>query len=164
MAKYKDLTTGLITEGGPPELNPEYAKGKEIVSDTTPLGSIQPISTATLSAPAEIPLAFKNPNPDASVYPNYASLYQQPTLAPQPKESEIDQLIKQTQELRKQGVEETAFRAEQEKTQQLPEITKSQQDLTTQLRQLQLESQAIPLQVQSQYAGRASLSGQQGGS
>lgn len=83
-------------------------------------------------------------------------------LAPLPQETAQSDLIKQIQGLTMDTVGEAGFRAQQEQAQGIPELTKTQSDLSARLKGLQNEALAIPLQIQNEFEGRASVAGQRG--
>jgi hypothetical protein len=51
MARYQDPTTGLITEIGSPELNPQLIAGKTLISDTAPVESFMSNGVGGLRTP-----------------------------------------------------------------------------------------------------------------
>jgi|CXWL01.1.fsa_nt_gi hypothetical protein len=80
-------------------------------------------------------------------------------LAPLPQESQQSDLITQLQGLTTQTVGEAGFQAEQEKVQGIPELQKTQSDLSARLKTLQNEALAIPLQLQQEAIGRGITAG-----
>src|SRR3972149_6520273 len=80
-------------------------------------------------------------------------------LAPLPQENQQSDLIKQIQGLTMDTTGETGFRAQQEQEQGIPELQKTQSDLSARLKTLQNEALAIPLQLQQESFGRGTTEG-----
>ena len=151
MAKYQD-TQGNVIEVGSPELNPDLIAGKTLVSNTTPLG---PITGADLTPITPITPITPESTP---IYP-VAGLDTTGQATPLPQETEMSSTIKRTQSLYDQLVGKSAFQAEQETTQGIPELQKTQKDLTARLTALKNEALAIPQQLQLEATGRGVTAG-----
>lgn len=157
MPKYRDPTTGQITEIGSPELNPELVAGKTLVSDTAPLGlGNAPITSSVLTPTPTI--AYKQPNVPP-VYPIAGLNVETAPLTPTAPETAATDLTKRLQALYDQNTGQTAYRASQEATQGIPALTQTQNDLSSKLKALQNEALAIPQQLQIESAGRGITTG-----
>lgn len=79
----------------------------------------------------------------------------------QPTTSEIQtsDLTTRLQKLNEQLLGQSTFRTEQEQVQGIPELQKTQSDLSARLKQLQNEALAIPLQLQQESIGRGITAG-----
>lgn len=97
---------------------------------------------------------FKEPEPE-TIYP-VADL-ETPELKLTEPEKEATAVSDKLQELQTSLVGESAFRAGQEEASGLSEMEQTQTDLSSQLKALQAEAKAIPLQVEQEFAGRASI-------
>ena len=159
MPLYRDPNTNqnILVEN--PDLNPDLIAGKTLVSQnesaTNPLGAItsadlQPVPSFTPVPVEETPVV----NP-------YTSFDQQ--------QAEAEQLGTQGQ-LAQQGTEdlmglinqtlgESAYQAQQETALGIPELQKTQNDLSARLKALQNESLQIPLQLQQDATGRGVTAG-----
>lgn len=74
-------------------------------------------------------------------------------------EEKASGLMENLRSLNEAQIGESAFRAQQEQVQGIPQLTQTQRDLTTQLNNLTREAQAIPLNIQSEFAGRGATAG-----
>lgn len=74
-------------------------------------------------------------------------------------ENKAQSLNDRLQELQSSLVGQSAFRVEQEKAQGIETLTKTQTDLASQLKAIQNEAQAIPLQLQQEAIGRGITTG-----
>ena len=91
-----------------------------------------------------------------------SGLVQNPQLQPTGPENQATDLNKRLQELNTQNVGQAAYTAEQNQAQGVPQLVGQQNDLTSQIQALQLESQGlqnayqytIPNQMQEQATGR----------
>src|SRR3990167_336054 len=151
MSKYQDAQ-GNVIEVGSPELNPDLIAGKTLVSNTTPLG---PITGADLTPITPITPITPESTP---IYP-VAGLDTTGQATPLPQETEMSSTIKRTQSLYDQLVGKSAFQAQQETTQGIPELQKTQKDLTARLTALKNEALAIPQQLQLEATGRGVTAG-----
>lgn len=159
MAKYADAQ-GNITEVGNAELNPGLVAGKTLVPDTTPIGS-GPINSAILTPTPDFQYHSVVPTP----MPNIAGLdsaIATPPMTATPQETQASDLTKRLQALNDSLVGKSQFQAQQEQAQGIPELITAQNDLAKRLKSLQNEALAIPLQIQNDFTGRASLSAMSG--
>src|SRR3990167_11464774 len=147
MANYYDPISKQTILVENPTLNPELVAGKTLVSDTTPLG---PITSASITPTTPINPVIAESTP---VYP-VAGLDATGQATPLPQETEMSDTIKRTQSLYDQLVGKSAFQAQQETTQGIPELQKTQKDLTARLIALKNEALAIPQQLQLEATGR----------
>lgn len=92
-------------------------------------------------------------SPPPSVFP-VADLDVTPPLQPTQPERQAQGLTEQLQGLERELVGESAFRAESEAEAEIPALLQTQTDLTSQLKALQAEAKAIPLQLQQEATGR----------
>src|SRR3990167_2915883 len=138
MARYKDPTTGQIIEVGSPDLNPDLIKGKTLVSDTTGI-----ITSADLAPTADLSGQITQPRP--TIIPPVAGL--DSTVKLTEPETKAEDLSTQIQKLNEQISGQSAFRTQQEQAAGLPELQKTQTDLSGRLKSLQNEALAIPLQL-----------------
>jgi len=100
------------------------------------------------------PLNYKEPDDTPIFDPSALSLYEPPEYELTKPEEEAQGFYKQIQDINKMLGEEPGYKAEKEKEYDIEGLTKSQQDLSNQLRLLQAEYQQIPLQIQQEYEGR----------
>ena len=139
----------------------------------------QPISTETLQDDVpSLSASITKPNPvPVSSVAGLDSTPPVPPVAPQPQPepSEIDKRIQdltltdeekqaqanieRQQQINQQLQGQSSFRAEQENLQGIPELLKTQNALSSQLKALQNEALAIPLQLQQEAAGRGITAG-----
>lgn len=112
-----------------------------------------PISVADASNP-QTPLDVQTPQPTAPY--NIAGLNADlaATYAPTAPEQQATDLSTQLQNLNNQLVGKSAEQAQAETAQGLPDLTKTNTDLAGQLKGLQNEALAIPLQMQQDATGR----------
>ena len=99
------------------------------------------------------PFDYNTPDQE-TIYPVGDIDTSAPPLQPTEGEGQASDLISQIQGLGEQTLGESAFRAEQEATEGLPELQATQTDLTAQLKAIQNEAKAIPLQMQQEATGR----------
>jgi hypothetical protein len=122
-------------------------------TNTTTIATPPTISSATLNPPATT--NFGSPQP----YNNYpvAGLNAELTLTEPEQQAQggFDVITA----LEKQLIGESDYRAEQEKTQGITDLTKTQSDLSARLKGLQNEALAIPLQLQQDATGRGITEG-----
>lgn len=111
-------------------------------------GVTSPITSSTLNPAPSLDYTQPNPTP---IYP-VGSLNSTPPLAPTPSETSANDIITQLQKLNLDNIGQSAYRAQQENQAGVPDLYKTQSDLSSRLKTLQNEAQAIPLQLQ-QYAG-----------
>jgi len=151
MAFYKDPTTGQVIDVTNEALNPDLIAGKTKVADAS--GAIN----STNLAP-QTDIKYETPNPE-------------PVVAPPPPvdtqganelgttETELAKLIREGMAGNEAIAGKSAFQAEQETAQGLPELQKTQKQLIAQLTGLSNEALAIPLQIQQEFAGRGATAG-----
>jgi len=115
-----------------------------------------PLSLDNLSPTRGV--AFNSPQP--SPVPSVTILDSStPELKPTASDLKISDLIDQISKLNESTVGESAFKAEQETAAGIPELKKTQADLSARLKLLQNEALAIPLQLQQEFAGRGATAG-----
>ena len=132
-----DTETGIVTD----ELNVQHTP-----TTITP-NSLKPATTIDFQTPEE-PTVF--PVADLDVTP--------PATLTAP-EQEAQGITEQLQSLTGSLVGESSFRADQEKEQGLQDLQTTQTDLTAQLKAIQNEAKAIPLQLQQESEGRGITTG-----
>ena len=158
MAKYFNSTTGLVEEIGNPSLNPDLIKGKTLVSDTTPLGYPQTYNptTPTIITPASLEpisgLPYVNPNQSMFSLPNEPE-----PLTATTQETQQSDLIKQLQGLTNETIGKSAYQTEQETARGIPELQKTYQDLSLQLKDITTQAQNQNLQLEKQISGGGTL-------
>lgn len=111
--------------------------------------SFTPISGQTLQP---VPSQNFNTVQESSVYP-VGTLDSSPITMTAPEQS-AQTLNEEIRKMNEQLLGESAYRTEQEKIQDIAGLTKIQTDLTSQLKALQNEASAIPLQAQEMAKGR----------
>lgn len=138
----------------------------------TPLDTITRESLTSVSSPE-----FKQPTP--TLTPSISGLDSTPpaptptptpapATAPLPKleptaiEKQASEEIKAIRAGREELAGQEAFRAEREIAAGLPELQKTQQDLSARLKALQNEALAIPLRIEQEMSGRATVGSIQG--
>lgn len=109
------------------------------------------ISSADLNAVPQIDFRVPEPSP---LFPVGSLNAELPALTPTEPEKQAQGFSEELQSLFSGLEGESAFRAQQEQAQGLPEQLKAQQDLASRLSALQAEAQAIPLQIQQESVGR----------
>lgn len=82
-----------------------------------------------------------------------------PELTLTEPEQKVETGISDLQKLQEQLLGESAFRTGQETTQGLPELQKTQRELSNRLKILSAEREAIPLQLQEEFKGRGVTAG-----
>lgn len=126
-----------------------------------PIGNPLPLpDTSKLSADnlsVSQPINYKTPEP-VPVYP-VAGLNSDGSLAMTEQESKASDLSKRLQELNNTLTGKSTYQAEQEAKFGLPELQKTQTDLTAQLKAIQNEALAIPLQLQQEATGKGLTAG-----
>lgn len=138
--KYQD-TSGNVIEVSSPELNPQLIAGKTLVSDSIPL--------STLTGTSQ-PLTPVQPNPTLTPSVSGLNAELDKTYQLTPEEQKAQTIYNRLGELTGQTVGESAYRTGQEAEQGIPELIKTQSDLSSRLKGLQNEALAIPLQLQEQ--------------
>mgnify|MGYP001615568919 FL=1 len=118
-----------------------------------PIGSSMFQNTATLD--------FKEPNYTPIFNPQSlgTQLPEVPELQATQPEKQADDLTTRLQSLNEQLVGQSAYRGQQEAAQGLPELQKTQTDLSSRLTALQNESLQIPLQLQQESIARGRTEG-----
>lgn len=155
MAKYKDQY-GRVSEIGNPDLNPQLTQGKTLVPDST-------ITGATLSSEPAIQIP---PRPEDTT--NYSGIiaggqatidsYLKSLVADTPKQDSLTDMF--TKYLGESGVPG----AEQDVAANQSSLKLAQDKLSAvnaQLAGITAEAQAIPIRVEKQFEGRASVGDQQ---
>lgn len=119
-------------------------------------GEVSSIPVSDLSE-AQTPLTVSTP---AYSFPyDPTKLDSTPPLTMTPEEEKAQGLSEEVGKLYEGLTGETAFRAEQEKAQGIPELQKTQTDLSARLKALQNEALQIPLQLQQEAEGRGITAG-----
>src|SRR3990167_10571795 len=137
--KKEIIPEGTLEYG---ETNPLTGQRFEKFTPTINSAALTPTSVLPYTAPKTQP-----------VYP-VAGLNNETVLQPTAPEIQADEFTTQLQALNQQLIGQSAFTVEQEKAQKIPELQKTQTDLSAQLKGLQNEALAIPLQLQQEAAGR----------
>lgn len=147
----KYIESGGIISSSDPELQKEYTEFVKSKSAN--------ITSDLLTPQPEI--SFKNPNvgyyyPVSSLDTSVSQL--QPTI----QETQTDDLTKRLQKLNEQLSGQSTLRTQKEQELEIPELQKTQTDLSSQLKALQAEALAIPISIQQEYFGRgATIAGVQ---
>lgn len=159
MPRFKDPTTGFVSEltEKQVELNPQLFGGFERVADTTPITSTQDrergfISSSDLTQTS----APKVQQPEPTPIPPTPSA---DSFAVTPKEAETSDLIKRITGISERLAGAEAFRIEKEKEFGLVGAEQTEQELLTQLKQLELEAKTIPERLQLAAEGRGITAG-----
>lgn len=137
------------------DINPEAAhKAMDILGySNSPNG---PITSSTLTP---IPsLNYQTPQP-SPIYPVGGLDSTTPPLQATEPEKQADDFITKIQGLQDRLVGQSTYRAEQEQSQGIPELQKTQTDLSARLKAIQNEAAAIPLQLQNNSEGRGITKG-----
>ena len=129
----------------------DVAAGK---AQTFQAGTATPITSADVT-PISTP-QFQTPT-TSPVFP-VAGLNVMP-IEPTKPETEASDISVRLQQLNQQLAGQSAVRTQKEAELGVPEILKSQRDLSTRLKTLQAEALAIPLQIQQEFAGRGATMG-----
>lgn len=138
----------------PLDIKPDVATQTLADQGYIPVSDTFKISSTNLTPTPEVPY---NTPAETPVYPVAKLDTTTPTLgAEQQKEQDINT---QTQDLIKSLLGESAYKTGQETAQGLPELQKTQTDLTAQLKAIQNEAAAIPLQLQQDATGRGITAG-----
>ena len=145
---FKNPTTGNITEGTLEQGQAFADKGFNPVDPTITGDDLKPVQ----------PIDFNEPEP-ITPFPVADLDTEVPKLELTAPETEAQGLTERLGDLNRQLVGETAFRAGEEETQGLPELQKTQTDLSSQLKAIQSEAKAIPLQLQQEATGRGITAG-----
>lgn len=96
-----------------------------------------------------------NPTPVSSI----DKLDSTPPVVATPQEEKATDLTKRLQELNERLVGKSVYRSEQETAQNIPELMKTQTDLSARLKTIQNEALAIPIQLQQEATGRGITTG-----
>jgi hypothetical protein len=115
-----------------------------------------PITVESLAPATSFPITYPKENP---IYPvdKLSSDFTPMTLT-QP-ETEASDMIKRLRALTEENIGQSAYRATQETAQGIPELQKTQTDLSGRLKALQNEALAIPMQLQQEAQGRGITAG-----
>lgn len=133
-------------------LNPLQAEGV-----TAGTGYSNLAIDSSILAPVK-PVDYTLPNP-VPPYPVKDLDVTTPALTPTAAEGEASSLNKRLQELNNALVGKSAYQAEQEKAQGIPDLVKTQNDLASKLKTIQNEALAIPQQLQIDATGRGITAG-----
>ena len=129
----------------------------QIPAQEAPTGlATRPITSDILSSTAQ-PVNFQTPTP-SPVFP-VGTLDATPPATLTPEEQRAQGLSRRIEDLSRSLVGESAYRAEQEKAQDIAGLSQTQRDIATQLKQIQAEAQAIPLQLQQDSTARGRTAG-----
>lgn len=126
----------------------------QTVSDN-PNFFLTPVTSDLLSM-SSAPINYVKPE-SLPIYPVDKLDVTVPQLAPTEPERQATDIERQLQEVQRQLIGESTYRAEQEKVQGIPGAIKTQTDLSSRLKALQNEALAIPLQMEREFTGRASI-------
>lgn len=148
MARFKNITTGV-------EVEQEGRNPQDLANQGfTPISNAIPLSGFETATPTN----FKTPT-ETPIYPIEKLDTTIPKLEmTQPEKVESD-YRRRLAEINKQLIGESEYRTEQEEAQKLPELIKTQTDLSNQLKMIQAEAQQIPLQLQQEATGRGITAG-----
>lgn len=119
------------------------------------------LSNGTINSSVLAPtpsIDYKTPTP-SPIFPVSGLATDVPTLAATPTEAKATTLSDQLAGFVRESQGEAAYRAEQEKTLGVEQNIKDLNDYSTQLKTLQNEAKAIPLQMQENAAGRGITAG-----
>lgn len=114
----------------------------------------EPITTAAIQPSPELQFEEAQEVPVTQVADLDSAITPLPEEEMTAKEREIQAVNQQIQEANLRLLGESTFRAEQEQAQGLPELLRTQQDLSSRLEALKKEALAIPLQLQQESIGR----------
>lgn len=134
--------------------DPTYTvAGTETIPSTT-----STITSDILTPQTDLSTQIRQPE-STPIYPvsGLDSTISQPTtndLQLTEEEKRIQQILKEQSTLQNELVGQSAYQAEQEKVQGLPELYKTQTELSSRLKTLQNEALAIPLQLQQESIAR----------
>ncbi len=132
----------------------------EIINPTTGQTALQASQGITMdSLKPAIPFQI-TPIKDIPIYP-IAGLNVEitPPITMTQPEKEASDLTKMLQSLTEQTVGKSVYQAQQEQAQGIPELYKTQTDLSARLKAIQNEALAIPLQLQQDVMGRGVTAG-----
>lgn len=148
----------------PEEIKKQTDRASALVAQTeaqgaTPFaGSSFNTNTITASDLTSVPTTnFQTPT-TISAFP-VGTLDTTVPLAPTAPETQATDLSTRLRDLNKSLLGESAFRAGQEAQAGVPELVKTQTDLSSRLKAIQAEAQAIPLQLQTEAEGRGITTG-----
>lgn len=152
MAKFKNPTTGLVVEQENRTPQDLANQGFVPVAETEPTISIDKLKTET---PINITGIEESP-----IFPisSLDTTVSEPLKMGQ-EEIKAQGLTERLMELNKELTGESALRAEEETKVGLPELIKTQTDLSSRLKAIQAEEKAIPLQLQQESLGRGITTG-----
>lgn len=122
----------------------------------TPGGFVNTI-TGEMLQPAT-PVNFQTPT-SSPVFPVASLNTEIPELKLTQPETQADDLSKRLQDLNQQLGGQSALRTQKEAELGVPELVKSQRDLSTRLKTLQAEALAIPLRIEEESVGRGRTAG-----
>jgi hypothetical protein len=137
-ADLEKASSFLTSQGAPPQATPGVT-----VPDT--------ITSESLAPAAPMPYATPNPVP---IYPVDSLDTSLPPLEATQSEKDASDVSKRLQALNDSLVGRSAFQAQQDNAAGLPDLYKTQTDLTSKLKAIQNEAKAIPLLMQQQAEGR----------
>lgn len=118
--------------------------------------NIPSINSSTLTPQPDLSQLIATPQVQSPPIPYIDTT--QPMALTQP-ETDVQKRIKGIIDLNDQSLGEAQYRSQLEQSQGLPDLMKTQNDLTNQLKQLTAEAQAIPLQLQENALGRGITAG-----
>lgn len=146
---------GVLSNGEiPTETSTTNAVGGKIGTNTNAFGDV--ISSGALN-PITTP-QFQIPQPIAP-YPVSGLNAEIPEITATSQETKASDLTTRLQAINDQLIGKSAFRAQQETAQGLPDLLKSQIDLSSRLKALQSEALQIPQQLQLEATGRGITTG-----
>lgn len=115
------------------------------------------ISSETLSS-NQTPINYQQPQ-EVPIYNPAGLNSEMPELTATPQEQQQSELTRAIMSLNEQNTGQSTFRAQQENAQGIPDLAKTQNDLSARLKALQNEALAIPLQLQQDATGRGITAG-----
>jgi len=141
--RAKALVAQTEAQGDTPFAGSSFDTGVITASDLTPTAPFTPVQ----------------PEPTTIFPVDTLEIPEVSPLQPTAPETEATGLSKRIQALNERLIGESSFRAEKETEAGIPEIQKTQADLAGQLKRIQAEAKAIPLQLQQEAEGRGITTG-----
>lgn len=134
------------------------------VSGLSPVPQVSSLPTISSTSLASTPTLTPTQPQSQPIYPvaglqSSLDTSTSPDLTLTPSETQAQDINTRIQQLNDQLIGRTAYTAEQETAQGIPDLMKSQTDLSSRLKGLQNEALAIPLQLQQDATGRGVTAG-----
>ena len=160
MAKYQDSITKEVIEVGSPDLNPDLIKGKTLVPDTTPLGSISVSNLNSNPTPLNVPVPVSSPI-DTTGSQTTIDLFNKYLASSQAPASQLSSFL-ETLGISGEtaGQEFKTAKAGVLSTQEAEQTAREEFDaINAQLAGLSAEAQAVPIRLQQEAEGRGITAG-----